>query len=213
MSQVLLENVISKFLDEAESHSKETVIYKPGDESRHFFYIVDGQVKIETTANGRSYLKALLSSGDIFGEEPLLDIPERMDRATSFSDVKLVKVDIDDYKRELAENPPLRLFMLELVSNRNVKLVNRLESFVNLNSRSRIIAFLIDLVENHGERVGYEHVIRHVMTHQEIADLTATSRQTVTMILNELKSSQIITFNRRRILIRNLDVLKKEISK
>ena len=48
------------------------------------------------------------------------------------------------------------------------------------------------------------------MTHQEIANLTATSRQTVTTILNELRNKNIITFNRRRLLIRDMDLLAQE---
>ena len=48
------------------------------------------------------------------------------------------------------------------------------------------------------------------MTHQEIANLTATSRQTVTTVLNELRNKNILTFNRRRLLIRDMGELAKE---
>ncbi|RMG79696.1 MAG: helix-turn-helix domain-containing protein, partial [Bacteroidetes bacterium] len=49
------------------------------------------------------------------------------------------------------------------------------------------------------------------MTHQEIANLTATSRQTVTTVLNELRTKNILTFNRKRLLIRDMEQLRKEI--
>ena len=68
------------------------------------------------------------------------------------------------------------------------------------------------MVERKGERVGYEHVVRKFITHQEIANLTATSRQTVTTVLNQLRSENIITFDRRRLLVRNLDALKSEVT-
>jgi CRP/FNR family transcriptional regulator, cyclic AMP receptor protein len=50
------------------------------------------------------------------------------------------------------------------------------------------------------------------MTHQEIANLTATSRQTVTTILNELRNHNILTFDRKRMLIRDMDRLKSELN-
>ena len=85
---------------------------------------------------------------------------------------------------------------------------NRLESLVFKDSRSRIVEFLIELVEKRGDRVGYEYVVRKFITHQEIANLTATSRQTVTTVLNDLRTSNIITFDRRRLLVRDLDKLR-----
>lgn len=88
----------------------------------------------------------------------------------------------------------------------------RLESMVFKDSRSRIIEFLVDLNSERGQRVGYEWVVRNFMTHQEIANLTATSRQTVTTVLNELKSKNIITFNRKRLLIRDINLLAQEVS-
>ena len=78
--------------------------------------------------------------------------------------------------------------------------------------RSRILEFLIDLNEKRGQRVGYEWVVRKFITHQEIANLTATSRQTVTTVLNELKAKDILTFDRKRLLIRDLGLLKSEIT-
>jgi CRP-like cAMP-binding protein len=52
-------------------------------------------------------------------------------------------------------------------------------------------------------------LVRKFLTHQEIANLTATSRQTVTTVLNELRNKNILTFNRRRLLIRDMDALAK----
>ena len=86
----------------------------------------------------------------------------------------------------------------------------RLESMVFRDSRSRIIDFLLELVEKKGQRVGFEHVVRKFITHQEIANLTATSRQTVTTVLNELRNKELLTFNRRRLLVRDLEKLKLE---
>jgi CRP-like cAMP-binding protein len=58
--------------------------------------------------------------------------------------------------------------------------------------------------------VGFEWVIRKPVTHQEIANLTATSRQTVTTTLNDLRYKKLLTFNRSRLLVRDLEGLAAE---
>ena len=55
--------------------------------------------------------------------------------------------------------------------------------------------------------VGTETLIMNNLTHQDMAKLTATSRQTVTTVLNELREKNLIYFDRKRILIRNIDKL------
>jgi len=86
----------------------------------------------------------------------------------------------------------------------------RLESLVFRDSRSRIVEFLVNIARSKGQRVGYEWVIRKPVTHQEIANLTATSRQTVTTTLNDLRYKKLLSFNRSRLLIRDLDKLAEE---
>lgn len=59
-----------------------------------------------------------------------------------------------------------------------------------------------------GKKVGQETMIPTTLTHKDIASLTGTSRQTVTTILNELKEKNLINFDRKKILIRDLDKLQ-----
>jgi len=42
------------------------------------------------------------------------------------------------------------------------------------------------------------------LTHQDIANITCTSRQTVTLVLNELRKDNLIYFNRGKILVRDM---------
>ena len=66
------------------------------------------------------------------------------------------------------------------------------------------------MAKKKGQRVGFEMLVRKFYTHQEIANLTATSRQTVTTVLNELRNKNVLTFNRQRLLIRDMELLRKE---
>jgi len=101
-------------------------------------------------------------------------------------------------------------FIMNLIGSRLLKMERRLESLVFKDSRTRIVEFLLEMVEENGQRVGYEWVVRKFYTHQEIANLTATSRQTVTTVLNELRNGNLITFNRKRLLVRDREALQAE---
>jgi CRP-like cAMP-binding protein len=61
--------------------------------------------------------------------------------------------------------------------------------------------------DSRGRQVGLETMIKHSLTQQDIANLVGASRQTVAAILNELRKSNLIHFNRNTILIRDLEKL------
>jgi CRP/FNR family transcriptional regulator len=81
----------------------------------------------------------------------------------------------------------------------------QLENMVFLNSRTRIIQAIVDLADIHGQRIWYETFINIPLTQDDIAELSLTSRQTVTTLFSELKRSNIIhVAGRGKILIRDL---------
>ena len=102
---------------------------------------------------------------------------------------------------------------MRIMNERVIEMEDRLESLIFKDSRTRILEFLISRIEKSGQRIGYEWVLRNFITHQDIASLTSTSRQTVTMILNDLRNNNIIQFDRKRLLVRDLDKLKSSVNK
>jgi len=54
------------------------------------------------------------------------------------------------------------------------------------------------LAQKQGQAIGYEILIKNFLTHNEIASLIGTSRQTVTIVLNELKKTNQIHVDRRK---------------
>ena len=177
------------------------------------YFISSGRVKIGTDTQGeKSITKAILEPGEIFGEMAMMGESHRRDFAIALEEAHICEISRDAMTSLFREHNPLYLFMMNLSGSRAQQMEKRLESLVFKDSRSRIIEFLVDLNERKGSRVGYEWVVRRFITHQEIANLTATSRQTVTTILNELKNKNLITFNRKRLLIRDLEKLQSELS-
>ena len=120
-------------------------------------------------------------------------------------------VNVDEMKLLMRDHNALGLFIMKIMGSRVLEMEKRLESLVFKDSRTRIIEYLLESAEKNGRRVGFETEVRKFITHQEIANLTATSRQTVTTLLNDLRDRNILTFDRRRLLIRDMEKLKGEV--
>lgn len=191
--------------------AKSEYIYLPNDESDKIYLITEGRVKIGNYADsGKEITKAILEKGELFGELAIVGEGKRRDYAYAVEKVEVCCLSLEDVKSLLKDHSSFSIFFMRLIGSRALELEKRLESLVFKDSRSRIVEFLLEMIEKKGQRVGYEWVIRKFLTHQEIANLTATSRQTVTTVLNELRNNEIITFDRKRLLIRDLDKLKAE---
>lgn len=183
-------------------------IYLPEEHSDKLYFITEGKIKIGTySEEGKEITKAILSAGEVFGELSLVGEQKRRDFAIALELTTTCLVTVEDMRGLMREHSGLNLFLMKLIGSRLLKMEQRLESLVFKDSRTRIIEFLRELAEEKGQPVGYETVVRGFLTHQEIANLTATSRQTVTTILNELRNDNIIYFNRRKLLIRDMKKL------
>jgi CRP/FNR family transcriptional regulator, cyclic AMP receptor protein len=183
-------------------------IYLPEEHADKIYFLTEGQVKIGTYGDAsREITKAILGPGEVFGELSLIGEDKRRDFAYAMEDTVACVMSVQDMKSMMRNHSALGLFLMKIMGSRMLEMEQRLESLIFKDSRTRIIAFVHELGQKKGQRVGYETVVRKFITHQEIANLTATSRQTVTTVLNELRNDNLIAFNRKRLLIRDMDEL------
>lgn len=187
-------------------------IYLPEEHADKVYFISDGRVKIGNYGDsGKEITKAILNAGEVFGELSLIGQTERRDFAYAMEKTSCCVLSVEEMKNLMRDHGGLNLFLMKIMGSRVLQMEQRLESLVFKDSRTRIIEFLLEMAEKRGQRVGYEYVVRKFITHQEIANITATSRQTVTTVLNDLRNKNLLTFDRRRLLIRDLDGLRQEI--
>jgi CRP/FNR family cyclic AMP-dependent transcriptional regulator len=190
--------------------SKDEYVYFESQPADEIYFVARGRVKIyELKRPNTEVVKAILSTGEIFGELALAEERERTDFAQVMEDNTVVCcLKLKDMQELLLSDKDLSFRILKLVGFRLNKLERKIEQLVFKDVRTRVIEFLKDAAEWKGKKVGTETLIQTPLTHYEIGKLTGLSRQSVTVTLNELKRQNLIYFDRRRILIRNLDELK-----
>lgn len=188
---------------------RDQFVYVPEDLATQIYLIVNGRVKIgHYLDDGREVTQAILSQGEIFGELAVAGEEKRRDFAQALTDLTVCPLTTAELQALMFEDRELSFKILKLIGLRLMKLERKLELLVFKDARTRIVEFLKDAASWKGIRVGHETMVQTQLTHKDIAALTGTSRQTVTTVLNELKDKNLINFDRKKILIRDLAKLE-----
>lgn len=195
-----------------ETYPKGAYIYKTMQPVLYIYFVIEGQVKIETScSSGRQVTKSILSHGAIFGEMGLFGEKIRIDDAYALDDAVIHIYPVREIQQVLKLDSTFQYLLLSKMANQVINLEQRYSSLVFKDSRTRVIEFLVQLGRREGQRIGFDTLLKNFLPHQEIAFYIATSRQTVNTVLNELKAQNLIYYRRKRLLIRDIDKLEEMI--
>lgn len=194
---------------EVRTAHKHGFIYLADEPSDYLCLLVQGTIKIGIySPDGREIIKSILHPYTIFGELGLTGECRRSEFACAMNqEVKYCVVRMEDFRRIIQQNFELAQSIMLFLGERLRKAERQWESLILKDVRTRIVEFLKESAGARGRQVGYETLVKHGLTQQDIANLVGASRQTVTAILNELRKSNLIHFNRNSILIRDMDKL------
>jgi len=189
---------------------KSQPIYFAQDPSNSIFFLKKGRVKLtRTSPDGKEMIVALINPGDVFGEMSILDDTERTDYAITMDECLICAISKNDFREFSEKNPSLNLKLTKLIGFRMRKYSERIEGLVFKDAQQRVISFLLSLANEQGKKIGDEIFVKPFLTHQDIASLTACSRQTVNSILTSLREDGVIDFDRRKLIIKNNNELRK----
>lgn len=201
----LIEMAVSSHM----THSKKKeVIYFPEEPSNTVYLLKQGKIKISRISpDGQSVTLALLGPGEIFGESAILGQETRQNIAEVVEEAVICAIDKHHFQDLLANSNVLSRRVSTHIGKRMSEFESKIEDLVFKDARERVVAFIKRYVETFGKELVDLWEVRPFLTHQEIAELTATSRQTVNAILNELKEEGRIDFTRQFLRVRNLEEL------
>ncbi len=189
---------------------KSQPIYFANEPSDSIFFLKKGRVKLtRTSPDGKEMILALVNPGEVFGEMGFIDDGERTDYAIALDECLICAISKDDFRRFVEENPELNRRITKLIGFKLRKFSERIEELVFKDAQQRVISFLFSLAKNYGKHIGEEIVVKPFLTHQDIAELTACSRQTVNSILTDLREQGYIKFDRRKLIIQNKNKLEE----
>jgi CRP/FNR family transcriptional regulator, cyclic AMP receptor protein len=176
------------------------VVYAKGGEKK-VFILISGKVKIsEVNGRGDEMIKEIVLPGDLFGDILLNYEGHNYEYAEVISERAIYfSIGQEQLASLMRNNYTLTMNYMAKVSEKFKSLESRYLNMATQDVKSRLIYCFREWARKEGKRLGDRIVVKNSLTHNDLANLIATSRQTVTVILNELKESGAINYNRREI--------------
>lgn len=190
----LCNNLVQK-----EARKNEVIYAKGGD--RKVFILISGKVKIaEINSDGDEIIKELILPGDLFGDVMLSYKGPNVEYAEVISErATFYSISQEQLAMLMRSNHNLTMNYMAKVSEKFKSLESRYLNMVTKDVKSRLLYCFREWARKEGKSFGNSIVVKNSLTHSDLANLISTSRQTVTVILNELKESGAINYNRREI--------------
>ncbi len=185
-----------------ESVRKRTPIFFPGDPSQQVYLLKEGRVKISRLSKeGREVTIALLEPGEIFGELEVLDDVPRDTLAEALDDSQICVVSKTLFIEMMHKIPAFSFRLTKLIGFRMRKIERRVEDLVFKDVPARLAHLLLDLSKDYGKDVPEGTLLQIRITHQEIANLIGSIRETVSAVLGDFKRDGWLSFEGRRIIL------------
>lgn len=184
------------------TYKKQDYIYFEQDSASKVYLIEDGRVKLGYyTADGDEIVKAILTKGELFGEQAILGEEKREEFAQALGTTSICPVDVNTMHDLMRDNRTFSFRIYKLIGFRLKRLERRLELVLFKDAETRVQEFLKELATDYGyccPQTG-DTVIKHPYTQKDIAKLLGTSRPTLNSIMNKFKAEELIDFSRNEI--------------
>jgi len=192
-------------------YTKGQMIFSPGDTADRVYLIEDGFVKIyRITPDGRSVtVGSMRSAGQLMGLAETLYHGERTCFAGAINDSTLVVVRKSCFERLLVQYPFIAIKVATTLGVRMREAEAMIQEMVCWQVPGRLAMLLLKMSERAGVETDIGTKITLRLTHEEIACMIGTSRQTVTSLLNMFKQENSISVEEREIYILDTDKLNK----
>lgn len=191
------------------SYKKGESIFFEGEEGEELYLVISGVVQIYQDNYSRDVIFSIFREGDFFGEMALLQNERvRSASARTIENSTLCILKKSDFIPLLKSKPEILIGILETTLDRLRDANKLITDLTILDARTRIARMLLRLTEQHGVPTAEGILIDLRLTHQHMADMTGTVRETVTKSLLELQNEHVIRVDRKKILVNNIDALR-----
>jgi CRP/FNR family transcriptional regulator, cyclic AMP receptor protein len=190
---------------------RDNLIVLAEDEGDTLFVIVSGQVKVSIISeDGREVILSMLGPGDFFGEMSLLDGKPRSATVIAVEETVLMSLRRSEFLRLLERVPELAVKLLAGLTGRLRKADRKIESLALMDVSGRIAAALLQISEELGKEVDRGIIVRNRPTHQSLANMAGTTRETVSRVLKRLETHKYIEISGKDLVILRAKELRSD---
>jgi len=175
-----------------------------------FFIVKSGRVKVTAEAfGGREIVLTTLPPLSFFGEMSIIDGEPRSATITALEETKLITMERDVFMGMLHRYPQIAIKILTILCQRLRRADELIQGLRFLSASGRFIQTLFKLSDEYGVETEEGRLINLKLTHQELASLAGSSKESMRKIISNFQKKGYIKFYRGKITILKEDMLLK----
>lgn len=182
---------------------REVVLHKGGSGDGLLFLLAGSLQVIDVTEDGRAIGLRMLAPGDFFGEIALLNNTTRSASVVAMTDVLVAFLPAPTAIHLFSHVPSVAHQMLQHLA-RKIQRDSEFRALLSINNTAKRIYTYLVLMQNPDGTV-----VENLPTHQDIANMINTSRETVTRALLTLVQQGIVQKEAHRLIIKDPEALQK----
>ncbi|QZA33170.1 Crp/Fnr family transcriptional regulator [Hydrogenibacillus sp. N12] len=189
--------------------AKRSIIFTEGEEQKDVYFIVDGWVKVyKMGGQGNERIISILQKGDMFPHIGLLQQRRYPGTAEALEETLVLWMTREALRTLITTHQEIQLALWDMLEKKISDLQAQLSAALSGEVRQRLMTVLVHLSLTDNQKTGA--AIRLPLTHQDLASMIGTTRETVNRVLNDLKKEQLIDYRRGEIRLLNVAALKQK---
>lgn len=185
-------------------------IFAPGDPDDQLYFLLSGVIRIyKIYGDYKEATIALIQDGGIFGKLNLVEGRWQDVFAEAVSDARVASVQKASIEQVVKSRPEFALKLFSSLSERLRQSDEVIESLLHREVSTRLATLLMNLGERFGENGGVGIMVDVRLTHQDLANMIASTREAVSKVMSEFQRDGVIETRNRRIVILDREVLSE----
>ena len=187
--------------------ARRDVVLQKGGLGDSLLFLLAGQLQVmDVTEDGRAIGLRMLGEGDFFGEIAIINNSTRGASVVALSNVLVAFLPSATALYLFAHSPNVANMILRHLAGK-IQRDSEFRALLSINNTSRRIYAFIELSKKLAP--GNMEIIENLPTHQDIAMMINTSRETVTRVLLQLTQQGIVEKDLHKLIIRKPLELQK----
>ena len=171
------------------------------------YFVKAGRVKISTySPDGKEQILALLERGDLFGE--LVPTEHGPTRVEAFDYCVVCSLQRAVFEDIIRNTPEVALQVIRVLARRLLAAEREIEDLALRDVPGRLAALLLRLAEEYGEPHGRGIRLALRLTHQDLANMVGSTRETITAMINRFRDEGLLIAEQRILVILDRDKLR-----
>jgi CRP-like cAMP-binding protein len=184
------------------------IVYLPGDPGDHIFFIQGGRIKCsKVSRDGKELTLTYVAAGEFFGELCVLDGMPREEMAEAMKNSIITMLPRESVRGLLMTDPQISFRFMTVVGQRRKEMEQKIEHLVFRDVHAKLAALLLELGREYGKETDDGLQIDQKITHQEMANLIGSTRETISLTLAAFKRKELVQLFGRTVVLTDLDGL------